>query len=154
MNTLNRLTKCVESERGLFTLQLGFRKGKSTVNAIRTVVEKASLQKQRGDRFCVVVTIAGKNAFNSASWEAIVAALLNMRVPGYLYRIPKNYFHNRVLVYEPNTGKRAFRVPACVSQGPILGPTHWNAMYNGVLTPKLSASVIIVRFADHVELAV
>lgn len=58
-------------------------KGKSTLDAIRTVVEnaeKASKQQRRGERY-VVITIDVKNAFNNVGrWEAIAVAL-HMRVP-------------------------------------------------------------------------
>jgi len=154
---LNRLTKCTESELGLSEMQFGFRKGKSTVDAIRTVmesVEKASKQKRRGNRFCAVITIDVKNAFNSASWETIAEALHRMRVPDYLCRILRSYFQNRILVYETARGQRSIRVTAGVPQGSILGPTLWNGMYNGVLTLKLPRGVKIVGIADDIVLTV
>ena len=67
---LNRLTQCTENESGLSERQFGFRKGLSTVDAIRDVVQsakKASIQRRRGNRFCAIITIDVKNAFNSAS---------------------------------------------------------------------------------------
>lgn len=154
---LNRLTQCTESESGLSKRQFGFRKGVSTVDAIRTVVqnaEKASKQKRRGNRFCAVVTIDVKNAFNSASWEAIALALHRMRVPGYLCSMLKSYFQNRVLVYETELGQKSIRITAGVPQGSILGPTLWNAMYDGVLMLELPNGVEIVGFADDVVLTV
>lgn len=154
---LNRLTKCTESERGLSSMQFGFRKGVSTVDAIRAVLEdaeKASKQKRRGYRYCAVVTIDVKNAFNSASWEAIAAALHRMRVPDYLCQILRSYFQSRVLVYQTNEGQKSMRVTAGVPQGSILGPTLWNGMYNGVLTLTLPRGVKIVGFADDVCLTV
>ena len=154
---LNRLTECTESEYGLSERQFGFRKGRSTVDAIRSVVEraeKASKQKRRGDRFCAVITIDVKNAFNSASWEAIAEALHRMRVPDYLCRILRSYFQNRVLFYDTNAGQSSIRITAGVPQGSILGPTLWNGMYNGVLTLRLPEGVEIVGFADDVVLTV
>lgn len=154
---LNRLTIYTESENGLSKMQFGFRKRKSTVDAIRTVVgeaEKASKQKRRGDRYCAVVTIDVKNAFNSASWEAIAESLHKMRVPEYLCRVLKSYFQNRVLVYDTAVGRQSLRITAGVPQGSILGPTLWNGMYNGVLTLKLPKGVVIVGFADDIVLSI
>lgn len=154
---LNRVVPFTEGERGLSQLQFGFRKEKSTVDAIRTVLEKAekaSKQKRRGNRHCAVITIDVKNAFNSASWEAIAVALHRMRVPDYLCRILKSYFQNRVLVYDTEAGQRRMKVTAGVPQGSILGPTLWNAMYNGVLTLQLPTGVVLVGFADDIVLSV
>ena len=154
---LNRLTTFTEGEHGLSNRQFGFRKGRSTVDAVRAVVERAeksSKQKRRGDRFCAVVTIDVKNAFNSASWEAIAESLHRMRVPSYLRRILRSYFQNRVLTYETSVGQKTVNVTAGVPQGSILGPTLWNGMYNGVLTLRLPRGVVIVGFADDIVLSV
>lgn len=154
---LNRLSIYIEGEYGLSRRQFGFRKGRSTLDAIRTVAEtaeKASKQKRRGNRYCAVVTIDVKNAFNSASWEAIAAALHRMRVPDYLCRVLKSYFTNRVLVYRTNLGQETAVIKAGVPQGSILGPSLWNGMYDGVLTQELPAGVEIVGFADDIVMTV
>lgn len=152
---LNRLTKYTESTNGLSNMQFGFRKGRSTVDAIRTVVEAAETaqnQQRRGNRYCAVITLDVKNAFNSASWEAIACSLHTMRVPGYLCRILRSYFQNRTLIYETDRGERQMAITAGVPQGSILGPTLWNAMYDGVLKLNLPRGVKIVGFADDVVL--
>lgn len=101
-----------------------------------------------------MVTIDVKNAFNSANWEAIAESLHKMKVPGYLCRILKSYFQNRILVYETTEGQRSMEITAGVPQGSILGPTLWNGMYNGVLTLKLPKGVVIVGFADDIVLSI
>lgn len=65
---LNRLMKYTESEHVLLRIQLGFRKEKSTVDAIRTVGEideKESKPKWKEDRYGDVVAIDVQNALNS-----------------------------------------------------------------------------------------
>ena len=154
---LNRVTRFTESESGLSTMQFGFRSGKSTMDAIKTVLEvadKARTTKRRGNRFCAVVTLDVRNAFNSASWKAIAAALHAMKVPDYLCRILKSYFEERTLSYNTSEGQKTIPVSAGVPQGSILGPTLWNAMYNGLLTMKLPKGVQIVGFADDITLLI
>lgn len=154
---LNRLMAFTEGERGLSEWQYGFRKGKSTVDAIKTVIDtadKARTKKRRGNRYCAVVTIDVRNAFNSASWEAIAVALHKMKVPDYLCKILGSYFENRVLSYSTSEGQKTRSVNAGVPQGSILGPTLWNAMYDGVLTLRLPTGVKIVGFADDITLVV
>lgn len=153
----NRLTKYTEGERGLSNMQFGFRNGKSTVDAIRTVLEtadEARTKKIRGNRYCAMVTVDVKNAFNSASWEAIATSLHEMKIPDYLCRILQSYFENRVLIYNTSEGQQRVTISAGVPQGSILGPTLWNLMYNGVLTLKLPTGVKIVGFADDIMLLV
>lgn len=152
---LNRLT--IYLERGLSDRQFGFRKGRSTVDAIKAVLEKAKIAvepKRRGMRFCAVITLDVKNAFNSASWDAIARSLHRFRVPNYLCKLLKSYFENRVLLYETDEGLRELIITAGVPQGSLIGPGLWNGMYDGVLTLELPTGVSIVGFADDIVLMV
>lgn len=95
-----------------------------------------------------------KNAFNSAKWETIAAALHEVKVPDYLCRILSDYFGNRTLCDHTSASQKNVTISAGVLQESILGPTMWNAMYKGVLTLELPTGVKIIGFADDITLVV
>lgn len=154
---LNRLTKYTESAGGLSNSQFGFRKGRSTVDAINEVLKTAEVAvepKRRGKRYCAIVTLDVKNAFNSASWDAIARSLHGLRVPVYLCNLLRSYFDHRVLMYETDAGPCELVISAGVPQGSMVGPLLWNGMYDGVLKLELPGEVKIVGFADDIVLLV
>jgi Reverse transcriptase (RNA-dependent DNA polymerase)/Endonuclease-reverse transcriptase len=154
---LPRLTKLTEGKNGLSEKQFGFRKGKSTLQAILTVTERARLaqaKKKRGDRFCGIITLDVKNAFNNADWGAISDALYRLGISESLFKVLGDYFHNRVLLYDTEEGQEQKKVSAGVAQGSISGALLWNVMYDGVLRLKLPEGVEIVGFADDIVLVV
>jgi len=88
----NRLRTFLESNNGLDERQFGFRKGRSTTDAVHTlrgIVEANSPRNKIG-----VLTLDIRNAFNSAPWEAILKALLEKSIPSYLCRIIGSYLDN------------------------------------------------------------
>lgn len=156
----NRLLDVAEEKKALSDRQFGFRKGKSTVDAIKMVVDIAS-KAIEGERwlhgtkeYCAVVTLDVKNAFNTADWAFIKKNMTKMTAPYYLRRIVSNYFSNRKLRYDSDEGERFYFVTAGVPQGSVLGPLLWIIMYDGVLRLKLPKGVKIIGFADDIALVI
>lgn len=151
-----RLEKHLEEYGGLSDRQFGFRKGKSTVDAIARVmelVESVSSGPLRKREICALVTLDVANAFNSADWTRISEALVRRHVPKYLVQIIHSYLSERILVY----GKDARRdVVAGVPQGSVIGPALWNVMYDDLLRIDLGEKVMeyspatLIAFADDI----
>lgn len=153
-----RLEAVVESH--LADNQFGFRKGRSTLDAIDLVVKTAkqaicgSRWKRGAKRYCLIVTLDVKNAFNSAKWDVIMDALNNIGVPLYLEKIVASYLSNRVLQYNTESGPKEYLVTGGVPQGSVLGPILWNIMYDGLLKLELPGESKLVAFADDVAVVI
>ena len=81
---LQRLQGHMVRENGLSENQFGFRKGRSTVDAIQAVVDVAT-KARRGTgtlkRFCAFISIDIRNAFNTARWNICIEAMVRKKVP-------------------------------------------------------------------------
>ncbi|CAB0030533.1 unnamed protein product, partial [Trichogramma brassicae] len=124
----DRLEVITESPEGLSDHQYGFRKGRSTTNAIENVIAVArqAVEGKRWHRgtkkYCAVVTLDVKNAFNSARWNNILTALRRLHTPEYLLRIINSYFSASVLDYSTDDGPESTESQRGVPQGSVLGP--------------------------------
>ncbi|KAL7294244.1 hypothetical protein TKK_0012260 [Trichogramma kaykai] len=149
-----------EGPAGLVDSQFGFRKRRSTVDAIQTVLSTArsatsGRRWRRGTKkYCAIITLDARNTFNSARWNKILTALNQMKVPAYLQRMVSDYFRGRVLEFTTDNWAETYEVTAGVPQGSVLGPILWNVMYDRILRLELLKSAKIVGFADYIAITV
>lgn len=144
----NRLRQYLDDNDGLHDRQFGFRKGRSTTDALealKTTVKSSNLK-------VGVLTLDIKNAFNSAPWKAILEAMNDKEVPGYLQRIICSYLENRSLLFESGGVEKNMMITCGVPQGSVLGPTLWNVLYDGLLRTHLPTGVEYLAFADDVAI--
>ena len=119
--------------------QYRFSKGRSTLDAINQVVgkgkESISGKRWKGGskKYCLLVTLNVRNAFNSARWKNICLALDKLDVPAYLKNMIKSYLANRLLVYDTEDGPKEYQITGGVPKNSVLGSPLWNIMYDDLL---------------------
>lgn len=97
-----------------------------------------------------MLTLDVRNAFNSASWEAIVEAAKSREVPPGLLSILEDYLSNHLVSSPSGSSDFAHNMSCGVPQGSVLGPDLWNLMYDGLLKIKMPEGVHLLAFADDV----
>ncbi|XP_015377656.1 PREDICTED: uncharacterized protein LOC107171910 [Diuraphis noxia] len=84
--------------------QYGFRKGKSTNDAVLKLKQEIlSTINFPCEKFCLAISLDIRNAFNSIGWSEVMAAVDALEVPAYLRRILGDYFQGRTA--ETQAGK-------------------------------------------------
>jgi len=104
---VRKLNHCLEA--ALENTQYGFRRGRSTIDAITRLQRTICNTNARG-HVVGMLTIDVRNAFNSAPWCKIWHALSGMAVPKYLQDIIRVYLSDRNLFYDINGGTKEFAV--------------------------------------------
>ncbi|KAH8421233.1 hypothetical protein KR009_006122, partial [Drosophila setifemur] len=61
-------------------------------------------------KYCIIMTLYIKNAFNSAGRGSIVEALGKFSVPGYMRGIVVDYFKKHILHYSTDEGPKKYGI--------------------------------------------
>lgn len=149
----NRLGSWAEENEILSPNQFGFRKGRSTIQAmdeVKKIVEEVNAINYKNRKFCMLVTLDIRNAFNCASWSAIRNKLREEEADGYLRTMIKSYLNERTL----ETDKENYELSCGVPQGSVLGPLLWNLLYDDVLRENMPSGVTLLGFADDTAVVV
>lgn len=144
-----RLQDYLENARILCDNQYGFRKHRSTTDAIKILI---SIIENGNKRKSVVgmLTLDVCNAFNSAPWESIISVLEEANVPEYIQNIVGAYLTDRKVHFKVGGETKELTVTAGVPQGSVIVPCLWNMMCNGLLKQRLPEGVEIIAFSDDV----
>ena len=150
---LQRLQGHMVRENGLSQNEFGFRKGRSTVDAMQAVVDIATkarrgIGKRKG--FCALISIDIRNSFNTARWNICIEAMMRKKVPDYLLRMIDDYLNNRWVIYVGDKWSIKEEMTCGAPQGSQVGPLVWNVMYDDFLRMDLPAGASIIGFADDV----
>ena len=87
---LQRLQSLLVGENSLSENQFGFRKGRSTVDAIQAVIDIATNARRGTGKhkgFSALISIDIRSAFNTARWKICIEAMVQKKVPDHLLRI-------------------------------------------------------------------
>lgn len=149
-----RMNEHLESMQCLWQHQYGFRKKRSTINAITAITNEIKENRKlasKNRKYYVLVTVDIKNAFNSLRWGVIRKAVEDTGVDEYVQNIIASYLNNRWIIADNGL---KYRVTCGVPQGSVLGPILWNVAYNGVLTTQLPGQAKIVGYADDTAILI
>ena len=157
LNTLGKVQERLLCKRikelrvlsGMSDNQYGFRKGRSTEDAINRALHVVEESKAN---YIIAIFVDISGAFDNLWWPALFARLRELRTPMCLYESLKDYCRARkVNIRGPQRTMTKYTTKGC-PQGSVLGPEFWDISLEPILdmmsrNPDLTD---IVAYADDI----
>ncbi|GBM01866.1 Retrovirus-related Pol polyprotein from type-1 retrotransposable element R1 [Araneus ventricosus] len=141
-----RLVDFLENKRLISENQFGFRRKRSTIDALRKAIEFVKDMKVN-NKIVAMISLDTKNAFNSASWSDIKMLLNKHYVPKHFFKIFGNFLQNRSVLLENEMEPWKYNVG--VPQGSCAGPILWLLIANEALNKfGVDTEVKVQAFVD------
>lgn len=142
----NRFIAYLEDNNILDKRQYGFRRGKSTINALE-VVKKYIDSKVTNNEIVCMISLDIKNAFNSIRTNDLFEIMDNYHVPVGLKLIISDYLTNRkIKLLDEDYLDYNIGVP----QGSCLGPTLWLLVISELLLKTKNKYYELLCYADDI----
>lgn len=150
---LVRMNKTVLAGDKLSDRQYGFRKGRSTEDAL---IEFRHITDSCAERYVLGIFFDITGAFDNVLWSMILKGLRERACPKNVYSLIKSYFSDRTVSLSWGGGKTVSKKASrgC-PQGSVLGPSCWNVVFDSLL--KILVNKIgkkIVAYADDLSAAI
>lgn len=126
--------------------QFGFRKGKSTEDAI---VELREIVDHVPHKYAVALLFDIAGAFDNVWWPTILQKLKRRNCPRNIYRLIQDYLSHRTASIGTNRNSTVSKtVNRGCPQGSILGPSFWNLIFDDLLNILESHGFQVIAYAD------
>lgn len=144
----NRLVYHLEEQELIHKNQFGFRKGRSTEDALRNIVTRIEENIANKD-ISLMISLDFQSAFNSVNINILITKILELDIPEALKKVLINFCVERKVNIEGIELSYDTGVP----QGSSLGPILWNIFINDILNIDLDGA-LIQAFADDLVILV
>lgn len=131
--------------------QHGFRPGKSTSTAIRSVMEWTG---NRFEKHVLEIFLDISGAFDNVCWQQLSQDMINMGCSNGIRKIVTDYLTNRKAEMEIGSIKCKIKLTRGVPQGSKLGPRLWNITMDALLKMTLSNNIEMIAYADDLVILV
>lgn len=125
------MERWISSIPGMYTKQYGFRKNKSTEDAI---MEVTSHVKGSRHKYVLGIFFDITGAFDNLWWPSIMHRLRDLNCPTGLFNILRSYFADRCTEHRGRHQAISRNITIGCPQGSVLGPHIWNLVFDDSMT--------------------